>query len=178
MEQSAGSDADQRLQKIEDTLAIYNLIASHPPFADAGTPDDGWAVWTDDGLFIRDDERGSITAEQMVQSSAGPVHTQAREEGIAHFSSLPYVHVDGDHAVAVSYLQLLTPITDGEEVAVPGHGATRGYRMHLLSTNRWDCVRTPSGWRVRTRVAGPVDGSDASRAPLRAAFERSPAPVR
>ena len=40
---------EHRLRAIEDRLAIYNLIASHPPSADTGARAHAEAVYVEDG---------------------------------------------------------------------------------------------------------------------------------
>jgi hypothetical protein len=94
----------------------------------------------------------------------------AMEQGIAHFTNLPYVRVTGDTAVAVSYLQVLAPdhvaAPDPLSAHPPPEGA-QGYRVHRLSANRWDFVRTPEGWKIARRTLRLIEGKDASRAVLR-----------
>jgi SnoaL-like domain len=42
---------EDRLQAIEDRLAIYTLIASHPPSADTAAANYTREVFTEDGVF-------------------------------------------------------------------------------------------------------------------------------
>ena len=105
------------------------------------------------------------------RSFKSPGHQAAIAGGLAHFTGLPHVTVDGDTAVVISYLQILTPKKSGEEVEVPNHGASRGYHIHRVVTNRWDLVRTSSGWKIKRRTLRLVDGSEPSRDILRGAFE-------
>jgi hypothetical protein len=72
--------------------------------------------------------------------------------------------------VVVSYLQILTPKKSGEIVEVPNHGRSRGYHIHRVVTNRWDLVRTPSGWKIKRRTLRLVDGSAPARDVLRGAL--------
>ena len=58
----------------------------------------------------------------------------------------------------ISYLQILTPKKSGEEIEVPNHGTSRGYHIHRVVTNRWDLVRTSSGWKIKRRTLRLVDG--------------------
>jgi hypothetical protein len=44
---------EDRLQAIEDRLAIYTLIASHPPSADTAAANYTREVYTEDGVFDR-----------------------------------------------------------------------------------------------------------------------------
>ena len=48
---TAGLEA--RLKIVEDKLAIYELIASHPPSADTGSADYTSSVYLEDGVFDR-----------------------------------------------------------------------------------------------------------------------------
>jgi hypothetical protein len=99
-----------------------------------------------------------------------PGHRAAIAGGLAHFTGLPHVTIDGDDAVVISYLQILTPKKSGDEVEVPNHGASRGYHIHRVVTNRWELKRTPSGWKIKRRTLRPVDGSEPSREILRGAL--------
>ena len=49
-------------------------------------------------------------------------HQAAIAGGLAHFTGLPHVAIDGDTAVVTSYLQILVPQTQGDPVEVPNHG--------------------------------------------------------
>jgi hypothetical protein len=163
---------ERRIRAIEDRLEIYNLIAGHPPSADTGAAAYAEAVYTEDGVFDRGlglaGAAGNKVMGALLQS---PGHQAAIAGGLAHFTGLPHVTVDGDTAVVISYLQILTPRKSGEEIEVPNHGASRGYHIHRVVTNRWDLVRTSSGWKIKRRTLRPVDGSEPSRDILRGAFE-------
>lgn len=47
----ANSTLEDRLRAIEDTLAIYHLIASHPPAADTGSHSYYREAFTTDGVI-------------------------------------------------------------------------------------------------------------------------------
>ncbi len=163
---------EQRIRAIEDRLEIYNLIASHPPSADTG--DAGWAeaAYTEDGLFDRgpglSGAAGNKALGALLQSDG---HQAAIAGGLAHFTGLPYIAIDGDEATVISYLQILTPKKSGETVEVPNHGASRGYHIHRVVTNRWELVRSESGWKIKRRTLRLVDGTPSSRELLRGALE-------
>lgn len=163
---------EHRIRAIEDRLAIYNLIAGHPPSADTGAAAYAEAVYSEDGVFDRGADLSSWSGNKGIAAnlkSAG--HQAAIAGGLAHFTGLPHVTVDGDKAVVISYLQILVPRKSGEAIEVPNHGASRGYHIHRVVTNRWDLVRTSSGWKIKRRTLRPVDGSEPSRDILRGAFE-------
>jgi hypothetical protein len=162
---------EQRLRAIEDRLEIYNLIAGHPPSADTGAAAYAEAVYSEDGVFDRGPGlSGAIGNKEIAANLKSPGHQAAIAGGLAHFTGLPHIAIDGDRAVVISYLQILTPRKSGEEVEVPNHGASRGYHIHRVVTNRWDLVRTSSGWKIKRRTLRLVDGSEPSRDILRGAF--------
>jgi hypothetical protein len=164
---------EARLRAIEDRLEIYNLIAGHPPSADTGADYYAEAVYTEDGVFDRGASlsggQGNKAMGAMLKSEA---HQAAIAGGLAHFTGLPHIELDGDEAVVTSYLQILTPNKSGEPVEVPNHGSSRGYHIHRVVTNRWELVRTPQGWKIKRRCIRLVDGSEPSREILRGALAR------
>ena len=161
---------EQRLRAIEDRLAIYNLIAGHPPSADTGADYFTRAVYVADGEL--DLGRGKATAghETIAAMTRTPAHQAAIAGGLAHFAGLPRIELDGDRAVVTSYLQILTPHPSAEPVEVPNHGVSRGFRIHRVAANRWELVRGAAGWKIKRRTLRPLDGSEAARQLLRRAL--------
>ncbi len=160
-----------RVRAIEDRLEIYNLIAGHPPSADTGAAHYAEAVFTADAVFDRGPDLSGAVGNKAIGAnlqSAG--HQAAIAGGLAHFTSLPHVTINGDTAVVVSYLQILTPKKSGETVEVPNHGGSRGYHIHRVVSNRWDLVRTASGWRIKRRALRLIDGTEPARELLRGAL--------
>jgi hypothetical protein len=99
---------ERRLRAIEDRLEIYNLIAGHPPSADTGNYAE--AVFTADAVFDRGPNLSGAVGNKAIGAnlqSAG--HQAAIAGGLVHFTSLPHLTINGDTAVVVSYLQILTP---------------------------------------------------------------------
>jgi hypothetical protein len=168
---SADATLEHRLRAVEDRLEIYNLIAGHPPSADTGARAYAEAVYAEDGVFDRGPGLASTTGNTSLGALlASPAHQAAIAGGLAHFTGLPHVTVDGDDAVVISYLQILTPNKTGPEVEVPNHGSSRGYHIHRVVANRWDLKRTDSGWKIKRRTLRLVDGSEPSREILRGAL--------
>jgi hypothetical protein len=163
---------EQRIRAIEDRLEIYNLIAGHPPSADTGADYYAEAVYAEDGVFDRGPNLSGATGNKAIAASLKSAgHQAAIAGGIAHFTGLPHIALDGDGAIVTSYLQILTPKTAGEPVEVPNHGASRGYHIHRVVTNRWELVRTAAGWKIKRRTIRLVDGSEPSRDVLRGALQ-------
>jgi hypothetical protein len=163
---------EQRIQAIEDRLEIYNLIAGHPPSADTGADYYAEAVYTEDGVFDRGPDLSGATGNKAIAASlTSPGHQAAIADGLAHFSGLPHIALDGDRAIVTSYLQILAPYKSGEPIEVPNHGASRGYHIHRVVTNRWELTRTATGWKIKRRTIRLVDGTEPSRDILRGALK-------
>src|SRR5262249_12847204 len=113
-----------RIRAIEDRLEIYNLIAGHPPSAGTGNAAYAEAVFTPDARFYRGpDLSGAVGNKAIGENLHCTGHQAAIAGGLAHFTSLPHVTINGDTAVVVSYLQILTPRKSGEIVEVPNQAA-------------------------------------------------------
>jgi hypothetical protein len=162
---------EDRIRAIEDRLEIYNLIASHPPSADTGGRDHIAASWVEEGVFDRGEDLSSPCGRDTIAEHVlGPEHQAAIARGLAHFTGLPHVVIDGDAATVTSYLQILVPQTQGDPVEVPNHGSSRGFRVHRMTANRWELVRTAQGWKIKRRTLRALDGSEPARRILRQAI--------
>ena len=162
---------EQRIRAIEDRLEIYNLIASHPPSADTAGSTHIAASWVEDGVFDRGENLSSPRGRDAIASQVqGAKHQAAIAGGLAHFTGLPHVTIDGDTAVVISYLQILVPQSQGDPVAVPNHGSGRGFRVHRMNANRWELIRTDTGWKIKRRTLRQLDGSEPARKLLQGAL--------
>jgi hypothetical protein len=169
---TAKPSLEQRIRAIEDRLEIYNLISAHPPSADTGAREYTTTVWTKDGVFDRGPQLTSMPGRDGPNEGVeSPGHQAAIRGGIAHFTGLPHIRIAGDTAVVTSYLQIVVPQTHGEEVDVPNHGKSRGFRVHRMTANRWELVRTTRGWKIKQRTLRLCDGSEPARQLLRRALE-------
>ena len=168
---TASRSIEDRIRAIEDRLEILNLIASHPPSADSGADYFTRQVYTEDGVI---DLGGGKTATGNAEVAAmvkTPGHQAAIAGGLAHFCGLPRIDIDGDTAVATSYLQIITPHPTAEPYEVPNHGVTKGFRIHRVGANRWELVRTAAGWKIKRRTLRPLDGTEPARELLRGALK-------
>ena len=170
MASKAESTLEQRLRAIEDRLEIYNLIASHPPSADTGADYYTRTAYVEDGVIDLGGGKGATGNEAVAAIVRTPAHQAAIAGGLAHFTGLPRIELDGDRAVVTSYLQILTPDPNGPAVEVPGHGASKGFRIHRVGANRWELIRTASGWKIKRRTLRSLDGSEGAREILRGAL--------
>ena len=155
---------DERLRVIEDRLEIYNLIASHPPSADTAADYSTSAVYTEDGVFDRGEGlTGAVGNEAIGAITQSAAHQQAIQGGLAHFTGLPHIELDGDAAYVTSYIQILHPDALADDRELPNHGSSRGFRIHGVVANRWVLARTPDGWKINSRKLRPLDGSAPAR---------------
>jgi len=161
---------EDRVRAVEDELAIFHLIASHPPAADTGTDRYYREAFVADGemdLGGGKGARGNDTIGALVKTHE---HEAAIAGGLCHFAGLPRVEIKGDSAVALSYLQIITPDRQAAPREVSGHGSTTGFRIHRVGANRWELKRSKDGWKVVRRTLRPLDGTDDARALLRKAI--------
>lgn len=155
---------EQRLRIIEAKLAIYELIASHPPSADSGLAEYTASVYTQDGVFNRGEGLdGAKGVEAIAAFILRPAHEEAIRGGLAHFAGLPLIDLRGNTAVVTSYLLLLQLDKEGAPREMANHGISTGYRIHRVVVNRWELECHDGRWKIRSRTLLPVDGSDAPR---------------
>ena len=168
---TATATLEERVRAIEDRLAIYNLIASHPPSADTGADYYTRAVYAEDGVFDRGPHVGGSGNAAIAAVVKTPAHQAAISGGLAHFCGLPYIELDGDRAAVTSYLQILMPDPNGTPVELSNHGTSKGFRIHRVAANRWELERTGEGWKIKRRTLRPLDGSEPARQILRRALK-------
>ena len=161
---------EDRLRAVEDTLAIYHLIASHPPAADTGTDSYYRNAFTTDGSIDLGGGKDANGNEAIAAIVKTPEHQAAIAGGLCHFAGLPRVELDVDTAVATSYLQIISPDRQAAPRELSGHGSTTGFRIHRVGANRWELKRGKDGWKVTRRTLRPLDGSDDARDLLRKAI--------
>lgn len=161
-------ELESRLRAVEDKLAIYELIASHPPSADTGEADYTASVYAADGVFDRgptlDGAKGAAEIAAFIQR---PEHRQAIAGGLAHFTGLPLVDLRGDVAVVTSYLMIVHLDHEAQPRELANHGMSMGYRIHRAVVNRWALERRAGRWMIVKRTLLPVDGSDIHQELLR-----------
>jgi SnoaL-like protein len=149
---------ESRVHQLEDHLAVLHLINSWGPAVDTGSSQQAGALWDEGGVLESDLSRleGPADVVAMVESDG---QQALIAKGCAHVQSAPVVTVDGDQAVAVAYSQVFLHSEEGHEV-------------WRVSANRWECHRTPDGWRLTRRVNRVIDGGPAARSLLVQAFDR------
>jgi hypothetical protein len=165
----ARATLEDRLRAVEDTLAIYHLIASHPPAADTGSDHYYRDAFAADGVIDLGGGKAANGNEAIAAIVRTPEHQTAIAGGLCHFAGLPRVELNGDIATATSYLQIITPHKGATPMEVPGHGTSTGFRIHRVGANRWELKRTKDGWKITRRTLRPLDGTDGAKELLRQA---------
>lgn len=133
-----------------DELAVLRILAAYSPRVDSGDAEGVAALWSSDGVYDVDTGllEGHAGIEEMVRSEA---HQGLIAHGCGHVPSLPLVLIDGDHAVATGYTQLVV------RSSTPGR-----YTVLRVTASRWELQRRgpadapDRGWRVILRTARAV----------------------
>lgn len=148
---------EDRLRRIEDYIAIQQLIASYGPAADSCNMEELRKVWGDDPVY---DARGLayLEGEEVFGGFDGDYHRALVAAGSAHSATMPYVVLDGDKASATNYA-MLYKFVDGR------------YELVRLNASRWLLRRTSSGWRVYRRTNRLTDGAGPALEVLRKAAQ-------
>jgi hypothetical protein len=158
---------EKRVRALEDRLAIYQLMMSHPPAIDSGARDFWARAWTKDGELDRgppDPEahsgnyQGTYDLATILKEMSGPEIQAARAAGLSHLTTIPYLTIKGATAVATNY------------TLVFGFDKS-SFRIRRLVANRWDLVRDGGRWKIKRRKLRLLDGSAEARQVLRDGIE-------
>lgn len=168
MTNSERHDIETRLRIVEDKLAIYQLLASHPPSADTGAADYTISAYCEDGVFDRGPTLdGANGATEVAAFLLRPEHREAISGGLAHFTGLPLIDLRDATAIVTSYLMIVHLDHEGAPRILANHGVSMGYRIHRAVVNRWELARETGHWLIARRTLLPVDGSDIHQELLR-----------
>jgi ketosteroid isomerase-like protein len=137
---------EARASRLEDHVAILNLLAMYGPAVDSGQSVAAAQLWTQDGVY---DVGGMARVEGQANIAAlydADLHQGLFSQGSAHVTTAPAVVINGDTATAVAH-----------SLVVRRTGDT--YEVWRASANHWDLRRTPAGWRITERYNRTLDGS-------------------
>jgi uncharacterized protein (TIGR02246 family) len=132
----------ERLQAVEDELAITRLLTSYGFAVDGDDPQGCADLYAPDALVTIDDVttlRGRDELRGIVTSDAH----QAILPGCAHVMGPFTVHLSGDTATATGYATVY--VADG-----PGRSVWR------QSLSRWTLGRVSGAWRVQHRESWAI----------------------
>ncbi|MFD6675646.1 nuclear transport factor 2 family protein [Rhodococcus zopfii] len=134
----------RRVELLEDTLAIQQIVTTYGPAVDSGSAEAVGALWTEDGVYEVDSGayRGRDQIMAMVRSEA---HQGYIHGGCGHMLDPLNIRVDGDTAVVICHSQLIL-------------NTDKGFRVQRVTANRWELVRMDGRWQVKLRIARVLDG--------------------
>jgi ketosteroid isomerase-like protein len=154
---------EARLQKLEDQLAIYQIINGYGYAVDGLNAQAVGEFFVDEGIYAVGDI-GEIKGRAAIEAiTRDPGHLKFVGNGCAHMSTVPHVLVEGDHAVATCHTM------------VPMH-SEKGFFIGRLSASRIKLARQQDGvWKIVHRQNYMLDGDPAGPALLGRLKEGPPA---
>jgi len=145
---------EERLRALEDRQAIYQAVCGYGYAVDGCNAEAVGSFYTEDGVYAVGDV-GAFEGRDAVMAIADrPTHRALVAAGCAHMSTLPYVVIDGDRAIATCHTM------------VPMHGES-GFTIGRLSASRIELAREADGqWRIVLRQNYMLNGDSAGPAML------------
>jgi hypothetical protein len=156
------SALEARLTALEDRLRILDILAGSAHSSDVASQDYWTKMFTEDAVMDRGEARPNDIGRTAIVAIVGATEQQtAIEAGMTHLAMLPTITIEGDRARATGYLLVVVPDGNASRVELPGKGTSPGLSIYQLTVNRWDLVRTQTGWKVTRRVVRPIAAHDA-----------------
>lgn len=150
-----------RVTAIEDRLEIQNLLAGSAFSSDVASEAYWTNMFTADAVMDRGNGRPLDRGRDVIlKVVGGPDQREAIKSGMTHLAMLPHITLLGDSAVATGSLLIVMPDTAASHVKLPGKGVSPGFSIYQLTFNRWELIRTASGWKVTRRTVRPMTGTD------------------
>jgi len=145
---------EERLQALEDRQAIYQAICGYGYAVDGCNAVAVGSFYTEGGVYAVGDVGAFEGRDAVMAITERPTHRGLVAAGCAHMSTLPYVVIDGDRAVATCHTM------------VNMHGEN-GFFIGRLSASRIELAReVDGGWRIVHRQNYMLDGDPAGPALL------------
>jgi hypothetical protein len=154
MDDSTAASLERRLRALEDRFAIYQTVCGYGPAVDGLNGDALRALYAPDGVYAVGDMGRKEGREAVAATTTLPGHVATVEQGCGHISTMPYVVIDGDRAVATCHTMLVV-------------NSERGFTVARLSASRLELSRTADGgWQTDFRQNWLLDGNEAGPALL------------
>jgi hypothetical protein len=142
-----------RLRRVEDELAIRQVVLSYGPAADAGLATRAASLWFEDGQYDWDADgspfEGRAGVDDMLR---GDNHLGIIGGGAAHFAGPPLIEIDNDRATALTYSLVMRRDTESKR-----------FYLWRVSAVRCDLERDGAAWRIRRRTNRLLDESGVGR---------------
>lgn len=145
----------QRVQALEDELAIHRVIVRYGLAVDVGDADGAADTYTDAAVY--DTDVGVMHGRQEVRDMVLGARHQAMVGNCAHQIGPAVVEIRGDQATATGYSRVYLRQDDGIQI----------YRV---SYNQWELERRAGEWLIahrKTRLLGHAEGLSVFREPRR-----------
>jgi SnoaL-like domain len=149
-----------RITAIEDRLEILNLLAGSAFSSDVASEAYWTKMFTEDAVFDQGQEQQDKGLEEILKIVSGSNQREAIKFGMTHLAMVPHIKLNGDSAVATGYLLIVMPDTAASHVKLPGKGVSPGFSIYQLTVNRWELVRTTTGWKVTRRTVRPITSNE------------------
>lgn len=148
------SALDARLRKVEDQLAIYQVVCGYGYAVDGLNAEAVGDCYVEDGVYAVGDI-GNIAGRATIAAiTRDPGHLGLVGGGCAHISTLPHVLIDGDEAIATCHTMVSR---NGDD----------GFSIFRLSASRIRLARQDDGgWKIVHRQNYLLDGNPAGPALL------------
>lgn len=145
---------EERLGRLEDQLAIYQVINGYGYAVDGLSAEVVGSCYTDDGVYAVGDIGAFEGREEIEAITRDPGHLELVNAGCAHMSTVPHVVINGDRAVATCHTM------------VAMHGDD-GFFIGRLSASRLQLARQNDGsWKIVHRQNYMLDGNPQASALL------------
>jgi ketosteroid isomerase-like protein len=152
--QKVGKSVEDRLRALEDRQAIYQTVCGYGYAVDGLNATAVGSCYVDDGVYAVGDIGAFQGREAIEAITRDPGHLAYVAAGCAHISSLPYVVIGGDRAVATCHTM------------VNMHG-DNGFFIGRLSASRIELARQDDGaWKIVYRQNYMLNGDPAGSALL------------
>lgn len=129
------------VRALRDHVAISQVIASYGPLVDTSDRLERSSrlaqLWVEDGVYDIGNVGQKVGRDQIAEGFVDN-HFDMVATGVAHLMGLPFIEVQGDHATALCYSQVMVPEGD------------RWFAWRV-SANLWELDRTEDGWKVTRR---------------------------
>jgi ketosteroid isomerase-like protein len=159
-----------RITATEDRLEILNLLAGSAFSSDVASEAYWTKTFTEDAVFDRGPGQQVKGRQEILKIVNDSGQREAIKAGMTHLAMLPHITLNGDSAVATGYLLIVMPDTEASHVKLAGKGISPGFSIYQVTANRWELVRTTTGWKVSRRTVMPISNDD-SRNVIQRAIE-------
>lgn len=129
---------EQRLQAVEDQLAIYQIVSAYGPAIDGCNASVVGGLFAPDGVYAVGDMPPFEGREAIMALTWHEGHLELVEAGCAHIATLPHVVVKDDRAVATCHTMVVRH-DDGD------------FAIVRLSASRIELSRGAEGWQIDHR---------------------------